>query len=670
MKILYLVSRHAEEMQFETIIKKNLVTEVYLFPLEYGCDARVCHIIQHGKDKGIKVVTIQSLQLLDQNSFRFKDQYIKWIYEISESNVGSSKNLKEFFKFDGGSASIWWLSLINERNPYKSDSFIEFVKVATMTELVESYRIDSLWFDRPLIKFYKIFQESSLKVSVNLIASKPVSIGYVLRHDGFFVFIQEQLRCLWALFQMIKRIFQARIYLRGLQQRLNHLGKVDVLAFTMFPLVDHERLKENKFVNRAYGLIDKTFKNVTKIKVAWIAMFTKIEHYNWKQSLKLGDHLNQHGEEILFYEEFIGFKTFTKIVINSLITTVKTIFHIKEFSNLFVYKFNTASIPLWRLFKRDFYRSFAGKELFVELGMYFAFDEIMKNLPAHIRILHFAELHGWENSLNMVRRKHLSFMTIGLQHTIMPLLLLNYFRDPRDFEHDNINGFPQPSYVGTTGEITRSLLIQNGWNPNKLFILGGFRFANILNLLNTKIVPRDHFKKNQIIVALSISDKENAEVIEMLNDSLKECDLNIKVFLKFHPCNNPRALIQKLQWSLDPRIEITNRSLEELVVESKGMIVKESSSIFEALARGVPIIVPQLYSMIDMCPLSGIYEGLHYVYNSQELLTKMKEICKNQDSLSNQESVNRFLNRYLYPFDKEKFLNMGLKTELNTAKIS
>ncbi len=660
MKILYLVSRHAEETSFETIINNKGVTEVFLFALEYGCDDRVRHIVQYGKDKGIKVVTIQSLELLNQNSFKLKDPYIKWMYEISESSVGSAKNLKEFFKFDGGNASVWWLSLINERNPYKSDSFGEFVKVVTITEFIETYRVDSLWFDRSLIQFYKIFQESSLKVSVNLITSQSLNMRCVLQQEGFFIFIQEQVRSLWALVQMVKRILQARFYMRGLQRRLNALSKVDVLAFTMFPLVDQEWLKEHKFVNRAYGLIDKTFKSTAKIKVAWIAMFTKIEHYNWKQSLKLGDQLNQHGEQILFYEEFIGFKALTKIIMNSLITMLKTIFYLKDFSSLFVYKINTASIPLWRLFKKDFYRSFAGKELLVELAMYFAFDGIMKKLPVHIRIYHFAELHGWENSLNMVRRKHTSLVTIGLQHTIMPLLLLNYFRDPRDFEHDDLNGFPQPSYLGTTGEITRSLLVQNGWNQHKLFILGGFRFANILNVLNTKTVPRDHFRKNQIVVALSISDKENAEVIEMLNDALKECDLDIKIALKSHPCNNPLTLIQKLQLNLDPRIEITNRPLDELVGESKGMIVKESSSIFEALARGVPIIVPQLYSMIDMCPLSGIYEGVHYVYNAQDLLMKMKSICKDQDSLSDQESVNHFLNRYLYPFDPEKILNSDL----------
>lgn len=655
-----MVSRHAEEMPFETMIKNNVVTEVYLFPLEYGCEARVRRIVQYGKDKGIKVVTLAALELFNQNSFRLKDPYIKWMYEISESSVGSSKNLKEFFKFDGEQASVWWLSLMNERNPYKSDSFVEFVKVATITELIESCRIDSLWFDRSWIKFYQIFQESSLKVSVNLITSKPVNMRCVLQEEGFFIFIQEQARSLWALIQLVKRIFQARIYVNGRQRRLNALSKVDVLAFTMFPLVDQERLKEHKFVNRAYGLIDKTFKNAAKIKVAWIAMFTKIEQYNWKQSLKLGDRLNQHGEEILFYEEFIGFKTFIKIVANLLLTTLKTIFHLKDFSNLFVYKFKTASIPLWRLFKKDFYRSFAGKELFVELGMYFAFDEIMKKLPAHIRIYHFAELHGWENSLNMARRKQASLVTIGLQHTIMPLLLLNYFRDSRDFGHDDLNGFPQPCYLGTTGEITRSLLMENGWDQNKLFIIGGFRFANVLNLLNTKQVPRDHFRKHQIVVALSISDKENAEVIEMLNDALKESDLEIKIALKSHPCNNPLVLIQKLQLNLDPRIEITNRSLDELVGESKGMIVKESSSIFEALAMGVPIIVPQLYSMIDMCPLSGIHEGIHYVYNAQDLLMKMKEICKDQEFLPNQESVNHFLNRYLYPFDEEKILNSDL----------
>ncbi len=668
MKILYLVSRTAQDIRFETIIKNNSPIEIYIFPMEYGCEARISQISQYCEAKGWKVVVIKSLELLNQNSFKFKDQYIKWLYEVSEANIGSSKNLKEFFSFDKGTASVWWLSLINERNTYKSDSYIEYVKIMTMKELIQLYGITVLWFDRSWDNFYNVFKESSVKVSLKMLTSKTDHLKSSFKNSDLIIFIQEQIRSLWAFFYLIKRILQAKFYLKDFQKRVSHLNKINILAFTMFPLVDHAKIKENKFVNRAYGLIDKTFKDSPHMNVAWLAMFTEINQYKWVPSIKLGNQLNQHGEKILFYEEFINVKVFLRIIVHWLMTAFKTLIQLNRFSRIFVYQSDIGSISLWRLFKKDFYSSFAGKELLVELGMYFAFDEIVKNLPSHARLYHYAELHGWENSLNMICRKHPSLITVGLQHTIMPLLLLNYFRDAEDLKDKDLNGFPQPSYIGTTGEITRSLFLQNGWNQDKVFILGGFRFANILNLLKAKELDHDHLKKHQMVVALSISDKENAEILHLLNDSLKECDLDIKVFLKPHPCNNLPALIQKLGLKFNSRVEITNRSLDELVSESKVMIVKKSSSIFEALVRRVPVIVPQLYSMIDMCPLSGLCDGVNYVYSSKELLNKLNEMFTSKQSLFNQESIFNFLNRYLHPFNKEKILNPGLPMELSPVK--
>jgi surface carbohydrate biosynthesis protein (TIGR04326 family) len=652
MKILYLLSRHTSREQIETCLTDKSVSKVYLCPLEYGCESRIEDVLSFCKVKNIEVEVLKSLEIINQNAFKLRDQYIQWIYEISQSSIGSSKTLEDFYKFDGGLASVWWLSLINEKNPYKSDTFVDFVKIMTSLDLIKIYKIDSLWIDQAFRNYSNILKKSSLKI-VLIDISHTRDIFRVIKNHGFFIFLYEQLRHKAAFVNLVLRVMGARKALKGLSQRVQALSQANVLAFTMFPLVDKDALDRGEFVNRAYGLIDKAFKESPELKVSWLAMFTKIDALGWPQALRLGQQLNEKGKNIIFYEECLGLKEIAGILKTDIVTTLKTLWNLNTLRKLFIYRADGIWVDFWDLFKRDVLSSFAGKQLVVELGMYYAFKGVFKHLPVNAKILYFAELHAWENSLNMSRRKYESLKAIGLQHTIMPLLYLSYFRDPRELK-GGASTLPQPDYLATTGEVTKNLLYKNGWEKNKLFSVGGFRFQTILE---RKLSPVP-VKRNQIVVALSISDKENAEILEMLKDAFVGITLDVKVLLKPHPCNNLPALIERMQLSLDKRFEITNNSLNVLVPESKAMIVKESSSIFEALASNVPVIVPQLYSIADLCPLSGVFDVSCYVYNAKELTQRINDILAEAPHPAGKVSSEDILKQYIYPFDKEALLKL------------
>jgi hypothetical protein len=93
--------------------------------------------------------------------------------------------------------------------------------------------------------------------------------------------------------------------------------------------------------------------------------------------------------------------------------------------------------------------------------------------------------------------------------------------------------------------------------------------------------------------------------------------------------------------------------LHEIVPESKAMIVKESSSLFEAVAAGIPVIVPMLYSIVDLCPLSGVSDLACYVHSADELFDATQKAM--EDKMPSDIKKNEdFLHQYLEHFPKEQ----------------
>ncbi|MCA9399251.1 MAG: hypothetical protein KC618_05850, partial [Candidatus Omnitrophica bacterium] len=295
--------------------------------------------------------------------------------------------------------------------------------------------------------------------------------------------------------------------------------------------------------------------------------------------------------------------------------------------------------------------------LLVGLHYYIAFDRLLKNITDGTKVIYFAELHGWENALNMVLRERQEICSVGLQHTIVPLLYLTYFYDHRELqEKDLLKSLPKPNFLGCVGPITEKIFLESGWSEEELFIIGGFRFKSIAERLNRDVFAQK--KKNRIVVALSIADFENEEVLRMLYDAFKDRKPKYKIIVKPHPCHNLYSLLEKMNIVLISDIfEISMKSLSDLVPGSSAMIVKESSSMFEALVEEIPVIVPQLYSIVDLCPLSGISDIPIYVKNSEELYQMIEDIFANKSVRKPQESGREFLKRYLdFPENTEQYI--------------
>ena len=75
---------------------------------------------------------------IDQHSSRLKKRYLKFIYDLGETEI-TKKKLSEYFNYPDG-YSIWWASAIVEKSPLKSPEITDCIKLFALGELIELYK--------------------------------------------------------------------------------------------------------------------------------------------------------------------------------------------------------------------------------------------------------------------------------------------------------------------------------------------------------------------------------------------------------------------------------------------------------------------------------------------------------------------------------------------------
>jgi surface carbohydrate biosynthesis protein (TIGR04326 family) len=472
----------------------------------------------------------------------------------------------------------------------------------------------------------------------------------------------EILRVFKFLVELAVKIIEAKSNTWKHSSHGKTLRNSELFAVTMFPFLDESKLEEGKFENMAYGSLQEALEENHKKKICWLGMYAPINGCGWHKAVRLAKKIKEK-ETFFLLEEYLGLRDIFGVIGTYVRIATRCLISNKVQKRLFFYRDPVTGlrVNLWEAFKKDYLSSFMGKVLISGIANYKAFSNFTQDLPEHAKVVYFAELHGWEKALNLACKEKKDVTCVGLQHTIVPLLLLTYFNHSQELKDQGyIKNTPLPDRLGCVGEITRDIFLQNHWPEKKLFISGGFRFRGFKNDNGAQKLKKQ--KRNQIIVAFSISPIENQEMFLLLLDAFKDKDPEFTVLFKSHPCESVEKMARDMHLAIDNRIfKFTDRPLDEIVPESKAMIVKQSSAAFWAIDNNIPVIIPHLYSLIDLCPLSGITDLGIYVKNANELFDACKKVILTSGDI-NADSYAGFLKRYLRFYSENKQYYESLAT--------
>ena len=570
-----------------------------------------------------QTMLIPFVRYFNKKAFSIRDDYIKFISDIGNAQIDGRKNLKEYFRCPFEQFSTWWFSLISEKNPLKSKSYHRLVTLLTILDLKNRHSCEEICLD---------INSKELTLCVINNANGKFTCSDLHGHalePGIIYLLSHFIRTARDIAFTLRRVIFTKKVMRGLDNRNIILRNSEYLLITYFPLLSKKSAMKKRFVNKYYEPLQKALEKNYKGRFSWLGLDVTPAGLMWRDGIMLGRKVNEWDNCFFFCKEFLRAIDLLTIPIQYGYLSMKFLIKAHFLSGIF--RHGVKKIDIWPLFRDDCHSSFCGWILIEGLLYYRIFTRALKKLKANSTVLYIAENLLWEKALNIAARKRCQIKTIGIQHTTVPLLLLNYFNDRTELQNENyIQSLPRPDYLGCTGNIPARLFLESGWGKNRVFVLGALRAQYLKHELE-RPVPWSR-RKNKVIVALSIKPEESMEVLHYVRQAFTHCT-DYEIIIKGHPFLALSELLISSNIKLDRNIfRIVETSLVELLPEAKALIVTGSSSALESIAHQCPVIIPRLSRVVDMNPLSGISSLGIYVESPKELKDAVDKIMQKGES--------------------------------------
>lgn len=193
---------------------------------------------------------------------------------------------------------------------------------------------------------------------------------------------------------------------------------------------------------------------------------------------------------------------------------------------------------------------------------------------------------------------------ISFQHgALYPLLLCNYVtREEAEYA-------PLPDRVICNGEFFREILIQEGMSPERVVAGPALRYAHLWKA-EEKVE-----KSIDLLIPLPLMDREAVELLSKVSRAFRDRP-DLKIVLKPHPMSSAEKILGRVK-DIPSHFKLAQVSMQELIFKARVMVAISSSSIYEALAAGVPVVVVGREAALDLNPL-GFYNEMDKVFISPD----------------------------------------------------
>ena len=206
------------------------------------------------------------------------------------------------------------------------------------------------------------------------------------------------------------------------------------------------------------------------------------------------------------------------------------------------------------------------------------------------------ENHIWEKMFSMgFHESSDKTKVMGYAHTIVNTMYTNYTISKKEEKLA-----PLPDRIIVNGTRTAKILAASGFDPATIAIGGSLRYSH---LTKTGDRPPHHEGEKTVLLTASAELNESLELIYSALQTFGGID-HITVIIKCHP-TVPFSHVAGLLPRLPKNFQVSEESVENLLLKADLVLYTSSASAVEAFAIGVPVIHVKSEYRIDM----NIFEG-------------------------------------------------------------
>ncbi len=319
--------------------------------------------------------------LLEKHKKKIRSKYVNAIYDI----INKTSNNYNHFKFLG--IDLIEMSLIKEKNPFKSSNIFDCLKLLVFEEFIKEKKIKNIFYHGKSFKIHKSLKYLCLKLNLNYFNQNLIINEFKFKSlyflNGFlFFFIQ---------------------ILKNFKLTINFKKYSNITFFSYF--VHFKSISGKKFKSNLWGELPKNLNDKRK-NVNWFHFYVpsnQIKNSSKANKLKKKFNLNKY-ENHNFINSYLTIKDYFLCLFFFFTFYFKNILLFKKHINFFNNKYSQCNF--YYFLQEDFFSSIFGTTMIYNLMNIRSLNNLLREIPKQKVGVYIIENQSWENCLIRFWRKY------------------------------------------------------------------------------------------------------------------------------------------------------------------------------------------------------------------------------------------------------------------------
>lgn len=522
---------------------------------------------------------------LENNKKELRLKYLNIIHSIISKNSSKFKYLKL------KEINLLKMSLINEKNPFKSEAIFDCLKLLTIELIVKKKKIKNIFYHGKKYNLDKSLKNFCSQININYYKKKLIFFNSNFK----FVFFLKG--SLFFIIQFIKNF--------KLKSNLKKFSTISIFSY----FVHLKSVTGSKFNSNLWGNLTK-YLNSKKKNINWFHFYVPSNQIKKAQIANLMQkkfNLNKY-ENHNFINSFLTNLNFIKSYYFFLIFCSRNFFSTKVNYNFFQNKFSKTNFYFF--LKEDFFSSLFGVTLIYNIMNILTFDKLLKEIPRQKYGIYIIENQSWEYCFIKLWKKYNHGKIIAYFNSSIRFWDLRYLKKKNEFYALDEN----PDLYLINSKIFKLEAKKIGYPLKKLFLVEALRY--------NKLTPALKIKKNRkILIVGDILFNQTDNLLKFINKITVKLN-SYKFYLKPHPTMTYKSInIFKTKY---PYLKITSINSDkfknfEFVICSNG-----TSANLDCLAQRLNFCSIKPYNSLNLYPIEK-YQKIFQVKDHKDLINRIKK---------------------------------------------
>jgi surface carbohydrate biosynthesis protein (TIGR04326 family) len=547
---------------------------------------------------------------LEEHADRIREKFLAFVHALGEHRIGGKRVVEHLDPGDG--FSLWWMTLVAEKNPLKSQRMYDCLRLIALEEILAERECAELVLvssSKPLSQALRDLCRSRSIAFRWQRCRSPVRDSAARRLYGALPAAVQGLLSL--------RHMATRIRLRALKRAGWFSDPAAVFFCSYFIHLDPALGALGRFHSRQWGSLPSRL-HEGRVRTNWLQLFLLSAAVpdvgtglRWAQAFNRDPiHEGRH----VFLESFLSWRVLRDTLtrwcwlnrVRWRLSGIASAFRLKD-----------GGLSLWPMLREQWLSSLTGAAGMGNCLHLALFDAALAGSPHQRTGLYLFEGQPWEVALLRAWRRHGHGRIIGVQHATTPFW---YLPHAVDCGTRGGVGAPLPDCLAVNGAVARSAFAATGYPPERLADVEALRYLDLARLAERAAAGAARTgSARRVLVLGEIAPQSMQHLLSMLDEAFPKLPPAFSFAFKPHPSHS-------VNLGDYPRLQFreTNRALHELLGDFDVAIAGNSTSAaVDAYAAGLPVIVGLDGASLNLSPLRG-HAGVYFVTTGKELIEALR----------------------------------------------